>query len=99
MATLGGVGDQCESPTKSKWQLSTKKNNFKKNIKKRPKLMIRIALKELKNIFTVVKAEKRNLDYKIQNEKPPSGRGLRWLVVEFVNATLRQLGIFISLSK
>ena len=41
------------------------KNNLKKTLKKRPKLMIRIALKELKNIFTVVKAEEKNLDYKV----------------------------------
>jgi hypothetical protein len=38
----------------SKWQLSIKKQF----VKKRPKLMIRIAFKEVKNIFTVVKAEK-----------------------------------------
>jgi hypothetical protein len=35
------------------------KNNLEKNfIMKRPKLMIRIAFKKVKNIFTVVKAEK-----------------------------------------
>jgi hypothetical protein len=52
----------------SKWQLSIKKQFRKKNfIKKRPKLMIRIAFKEAKNIFTVVKAEKKRIFRFIQN--------------------------------
>jgi hypothetical protein len=58
---------------KSKWQLSTKK---KKTSKKRPTLLIRIALKKLKNIFNylpLVRAEKGISDDKIWNVKPPSG--------------------------
>jgi hypothetical protein len=68
-----GVTDRDKSSDKSKWQLPTKK---KETSKKRPKLLIRIALKKLKNIFNylpLVRAEKRISDDQIWNRKPPSG--------------------------
>ena len=102
-AALDGE-DRWEAPTGIKARIKAN-GNFKlkkKTSKKRPTLLIRIALKKLKNIFNylpLVRAEKRISDDQIWNEKP-YWRGLwRCLVVEFVIATLRQLGIFISLSK
>jgi hypothetical protein len=66
--------DRWESPTGIKAN-----GNFqlkKKTSKKRPTLLIRKALKKLKNIFNylpLVRAEKGISDDKIWNVKPPSG--------------------------
>ncbi len=55
-----GVTDRHKRSDKSKWQLQTKKK--KKPSKRRPKLLIRIALKKLKNIFNYLlgKGRKKN---------------------------------------
>jgi hypothetical protein len=53
---------------KANGNFQLKKNLEKKFIKKRPKLMNRTAFKEVKNIFTVVKAEKSKRIFRfIQN--------------------------------